>query len=92
MTKEQRHLGRISSIGCIVCLQHNISSPAICHHIRDGRGLAQRSSDFLAIPLCIEHHVGKDSVHMDYRGFVARYGSELELLAETLSKVYGDIR
>ena len=75
MTKESRHMGRVAELGCLVC-----QSPANVHHIRTER----IKSDFLTIPLCREHHQGDFSIHMSKRQFTAIYGSELELLAQTL--------
>lgn len=56
------------------------------HHIRDGAGAAQRSSDFLTVPLCWEHHQGSSGVHgLGVKGFYTRYKiNELDLLADTI--------
>ena len=49
--------------------------------------MGQRASDYDVIPLCPAHHNGTDhprtpSIHLDKRKFIARYGTEAELLAE----------
>ena len=79
----KKYLNRIAGFGCIVC-----GRDANIHHIRDGQGIAQRSSDYLAIPLCRDHHQGEDSIHGDPAGFAAQHGTELDLLAETIRRVF----
>lgn len=76
MTKEQKHMQRVRELGCLVCQR-----PASAHHIRTER----IKNDFLTIPLCQEHHLGAFSIHMDKRNFENVYGSELEMLAVTIS-------
>ena len=77
--KEKRHMARVADLGCLVC-----ASPAELHHIREGQGMSQRSSNYLTIPLCPFHHRGELSIHADKRQFEALYRNELELLAETI--------
>ena len=71
----RRHLERVSNLGCLIC-----ESPAQVHHIRTER----IKNDFLTIPLCREHHLGDFSIHMSKEQFTNIYGSELDLLAQTL--------
>ena len=78
MSKENRHMGRVAELGCLVC-----GSPANVHHIR----VNHIKNDFLTIPLCREHHQGQFSIHVDKRQFENIYGSELHLLAETLKRL-----
>lgn len=80
-------MDRVASLGCVVCRNAGFGeTPAVIHHIREGQGGAQRAPDFLVIPLCPEHHDGKDSIHKDRQGFQLRYGSELDLLAQTIKE------
>ncbi len=80
-------MDRVADLGCIVCRNAGFGpTPATVHHIRDGQGCAQRASNFLVVPLCPEHHQGKDSIHNDRQMFQARYGSELDMLAQTISE------
>lgn len=88
-------MGRVAELGCIVCrLYRNEYTPAVIHHIREGQGMSERASHYLTIPLCPPHH--KDhgsgvSFHDDERTFKNLFGSEIELLAATISlfeKVY----
>lgn len=89
-TKAERlHLSRVAAIGCIACrkLGHP-DTPAEIHHIRHGQGMAQRATNFEVIPLCAHHHrSGSDAVHQSKATFEKKFGSESQLLAETLELV-----
>lgn len=83
----KRHMGRVADLSCILCRHLGFpGSIAEIHHIREGRGMSQRASDFLTIPLCPEHHRGASGLHgLGVRGFAARHKlDELDLLAMTL--------
>jgi len=90
MTKdEKKHYEKLSQIGCIVCrnLGHGYSAPHI-HHIRHGVGLAMRSHWSLAIPLCPLHHQHGGhgvALHAGQKTFEKKYGTEAELLHQTLT-------
>lgn len=91
MSKVARYKSRVASLGCVVCrnLGHE-GSPAELHHIREGQGAAQRAADYLVIPLCPVHHrLGGHGVafHGGQKTFERIYGSELDLLAQTISEV-----
>lgn len=84
-SKERRHLARIAALGCICCrmLGHG-ETPAQVHHLREGQGMATRSSHWLTIPLCHDHHTGKDGIHGTKAVMRLLKADELELLAATL--------
>lgn len=89
---EREHLSRVAELGCWACRKDgNYGTPAEIHHIRDGMGMAQRASDFEAIPLCPSHHRtgmgGVLSVQNHYQQFIKRYGDERTLLAEVLTEL-----
>lgn len=91
----KRHMGRVARAGCVLCRRLGLGeSPAQVHHIREEQGASQRSSDWLTIPLCHEHHVGQSGIHgLGRKEFERRYKStELDLLSETLDVVYGPIK
>lgn len=79
---EREWMSRIADLGCVACRQDGIESPASVHHIVQGN---RRLGHLFTLPLCPLHHQGDGrqvpSVHFTKRTFVARYGSELELLA-----------
>jgi hypothetical protein len=77
-------------MGCILCHHLELGqSPAQIHHLRTGSGMSQRASHFLAIPLCVGHHLGDDGLHgLGTRQFERRYRlSELDLLDLTLRRL-----
>lgn len=86
--KGKRHMGKVAALGCIVCRNAgNLDVPAEVHHIKEECGAGQRQSPFLTIPLCTEHHRngGKGvSYHAGFREFERLYGTELDLLAQTI--------
>lgn len=77
--KSKRYMQKVREVGCLVCNQ-----PANAHHIREERN----KNDYLTIPLCQEHHQGDFSIHMSKRQFTNIYGSELDLLAETIERLF----
>jgi len=85
--KERRHMARVAGIPCVLCGHMGLGeTPAIVHHLKYGTGASDRSSHFLTIALCPEHHVGASGVHkLKEHGLYLRYRlSELDLLAMTL--------
>lgn len=73
-------------VGCIACNLEGYGVQACeFHHPRVGTGGGQKASDMDTIPLCRNHHEGDDhprtpSIHRDKLAFIARYGTERELL------------
>ena len=87
----QAHLDRLFRHGCIACvlLYGEPTTPHI-HHPREFAGGGEKADDWLAIPLCREHHQGDGGVHGD-RSVLRQLGftSEAPLLAITLRRIYG---
>ena len=85
MTKDRLHMGRVAEVGCILCRQVGIQSPAEVHHIGD----SSERSNWLTIPLCREHHRGGTGFHgLGEREFNRRYKtSEIKLLALTMEAI-----
>ncbi len=81
------HFARVAALGCIACLiDGNPGTPAELHHIRETAGGGQKALDSDVISVCPAHHRGTmhpavPSIHLDRLTFIARYGSETELLA-----------
>lgn len=91
----QRHMARVAADGCSICRRIGYGhTPAEVHHAREGVGAAQRNSDWMTTGLCPEHHRGESGVHgLGVRAFERTYGvTELELVAETLERLYGGIK
>lgn len=85
MKSAKEHMRRVADLPCACCGTHGVQ----LHHIREGQGLAQRASDWLVVPLCSACHTGQHGIHGDKAMMrIAKIG-ELDMLAETLAKVYG---
>lgn len=82
--KNKRYLGWVAQQNCVLCGAVGVH----CHHIREGQGMAQRASDFLAIPLCPECHQGQMGVHGDRTMLRIHKLTELDLLARTIELLY----
>lgn len=85
--KEQKHMERVASIGCIACRKLGIyDSPAEIHHIRNQTGMGKRSNNYFILPLCPAHHRNSnESYHYSPKKFENRFGSQIKLLEEVLN-------
>ncbi len=64
------------------------SSKTDVHHVREGQGVAQRASDYLAIPLCHSGcHQGPQGIHGDRSLLRLAKASELDLLAMVVAQL-----
>ena len=89
---EGEYLGKLTRLGCIVCRQMVESYEApdsslqltIIHHPREGQGGAQRAQNWLGIPLCVPHHVGKYGLHGNGNKIPQLKLDEMDLLALTI--------
>ena len=77
----KKHIERIKLLSCACC---GAVGPSSCHHLREGQGMAQRASDFLAVPLCYECHQGPRGVHGDRSMMRLMKLTELDMLANTI--------
>ena len=76
----------VASFGCMVCGQQ-----ASLHHPRFCSGMAQRSSDWLVIPLCPYHHQSGGygtAIHAGQQAFEQNHGTEEQLLAKVIERAY----
>ena len=86
----KRHLTRVAALGCALCNRiGHPETPAEIHHLRKQQGMSQRGSDWLAIGLCPGHHRGKRGAHGDRSDFLDARVDEMDLLADTIQKLYG---
>lgn len=85
---ESRYMGRIASLGCVLCLFLGVKQEGrtTVHHIKKGTGIGERSEHWLTVALCEEHHQGSSGIHgLGTKGFYLRYKlDEFDLLAMTL--------
>lgn len=82
------YLDRVAGLGCICC--HMLGTgyrAAEIHHPREGQGMSQRASDWLAIPLCPDCHRGSRGLHGDRTYMRVLKVGELDLLALTIEWV-----
>lgn len=82
---DSQHMDRVAQQPCALCGTYDGSQ---VHHIREGQGMAQRASNWLTVPLCPECHTGPYGVHGDKSRLRARKVGELDLLAQTLERIY----
>jgi len=85
--KERLHMGKVASMGCVVCvnLGHG-ETPAELHHISNG-AMGKKSSNYEVIPLCHVHHRTGGygvAVHAGRVQWESNFGTEHELLLQTL--------
>ena len=84
--QDRAHLQAVASLPCAICG----ASPVEVHHIRNGYGMGQRSSDLETIPLCPScHRTGGMGVafHGGPREWERLHGTEREILAKTLERL-----
>ena len=88
-TKSKEHMSRVASLGCLICSKMGFpDSPAELHHIKDMTGIGRKGSSFEVIPLCPRHHrQGVDAYHYSPKSFTEKWGTQKELLNETLTMV-----
>lgn len=82
---QQQHLSRVAALPCACC---GAAPPSCVHHIREGVGLSQRSSDFLTVPLCPDCHQGPAGVHGDRSLMRVFKTSELQMLARAIEALH----
>jgi len=82
---DRDYLGRVASLGCIVCSNLGwYDTPSEIHHIGNG-AMGKRASNREVIPLCFEHHRGGNigaAVHAGRESFENNFGTEQELLEQ----------
>ena len=79
-------MGRVAELGCIIC-----DSPAQVHHIRKPglTGAGQRASDWLVLPLCMEHHTGGTGIHtLGRENWEGIYEDQLHLWEKVMDRAY----
>ena len=87
--KEKQIMERVARMGCLVCERMGYpGTPAQVHHVRARHGWG-RSGHKAIIPLCVDHHTGKNGVHgMGREEFTTLYGiSEIQLLEIVLNRL-----
>ena len=82
----RHHMSRVADLDCCLCGQ----SPVELHHVTEGKTFGKRDRlHFCVIPVCPGCHRGPKGIHGDKTMLRISKKSELELLSETLEKIYG---
>lgn len=80
---------RVAGLNCCTCGVYGVE----VHHVTEGKVFGKRDNlAFCTIPLCKACHTGPKGIHGDRTMLRITKKSELELLSETLSKIYGGIK
>lgn len=93
---DKQRAKQLVEIGCIVCIIHEkVRTEACIHHLTGikYRGTGKKASDEHTLPLCHNHHQGKDGIHtIGMRPWEGKYGTQTELLAITNNLIGMDYR
>ena len=85
---EKQWLNDIAEDGCILCHFLELGeTPAQIHHVQFVRNAW---TNFATVPLCQEHHTGRNGGHgLSRRGFEAKYKLDsIDLIALTIGRLY----
>lgn len=86
---EHRHLDRVASQPCALCG----AQPVEVHHILEGRIKGRKSGHWTAIPLCpCCHRDNNLGIHGRQDMLRIHKTTELELLGQTLERIYGSVK
>lgn len=87
--EERRWINKARSLPCVLCgaLGVDQQTPTTVHHIREGQGMAQRSSHWLIAALCADCHQGAMGFHGDRTLLRIAKVEELDLLAMTIERI-----
>jgi len=80
--EELQHKAKLASMGCMVCLKlhgPHEPGPVELHHLRSGGW--GKGNYLTLIPLCINHHRGREGVHgMGTKAWERVYGTQQSFL------------
>ena len=85
--EESDHIAKVVAMGCCICAKLGLGeTPAVPHHIGN-QSMGMKATNFEVIPLCPYHHnqgpIG-EAVHSGRKSFEKKFGTEQELLKQTL--------
>ena len=80
------HMERVAGLPCCLCGVYGVQ----VHHVTEGKTFGKRDAlHFCTLPVCPDCHTGPKGIHGDKTMLRISKKSELELLGETLAKLYG---
>lgn len=80
------HMAQVARLPCVICA----AWPVTVHHCISGRFGQSKASDFDTIPLCHNHHQGREGIHTSKRAWEALHGPDtnyLPVVASMLAKL-----
>jgi len=82
--EEKRHMAKVSSIGCIACLNMGYNTPPEYTLIHHCEGKTKPDAHFKVLPLCDRHHSRyyKTGLHYNKRQWEKEHGTERELMEQ----------
>ena len=84
---EKQHLDRLAQLPCALCGASGVH----IHHLLEGRVKNRKSGHWTSIPLCPDCHTGsRNGIHGQRVMWNVQKKTELELLGETLEKLYAN--
>ncbi|MCG7985047.1 MAG: hypothetical protein JAY90_20135 [Candidatus Thiodiazotropha lotti] len=84
---EKSYMDRVAQLPCVLTGER----PVELHHVREGQGMSERASNFLVIPLSPDAHRGPLGVHGDKTYMRIQKKEEMDLLGETIERVFTGI-
>ena len=75
--RAKAHLEAVKRLPCVICA---LPGPSDAHHVFHGRYGSAKASDFETVPLCKNHHQGRDGIHTNKTLWADRHGFDYDFL------------
>lgn len=73
-----RFMGVVARLPCLICGLYGVQ----CHHSASGRYSQGKRSDYMVLPLCVDHH---DEFHKAESAWEAKHGMDYDFLPAVYS-------
>lgn len=84
--KDPAYLARVAQLPCVICG----ARPVHVHHCISERFSQRKASDCETIPLCHDHHQGRNGIHTSKRAWERENGFDYEFLAVVADQLAGE--
>lgn len=84
--KDPAYLARVAQLPCVICG----ARPVHVHHCISERFSQRNASDCETIPLCHDHHQGRNGIHTSKRAWERENGFDYEFLAVVADQLAGE--